>query len=102
MDRKSAPRTRTRAAMEFSSFRNAIGMYPEVNEGAFHLPGCRPPGSWLGHSIQARLSVRIPKTQPTSVLPIAREESQRLSAADFAEEDFWPPSWEYVLGNGFR
>jgi len=42
--------------MEFSSFRNAIGMYPEVNEGAFHLPGCRPPGSWLGHSIQARLS----------------------------------------------
>src|SRR6266481_2801944 len=27
MDRKSAPRTRTRAAMEFSSFRNAIGTW---------------------------------------------------------------------------
>jgi hypothetical protein len=26
MDRKSAPRTRTRAATEFSSFRNAIGI----------------------------------------------------------------------------
>src|SRR2546425_298366 len=60
MDRKSAPRTRTRAAMEFSSFRNAIGMYPEVNEGAFHLPGCRPPGSWLGPLVQtARQSFSI-------------------------------------------
>src|SRR5882672_5289411 len=27
MDRKSAPRTRKRAAMEFSSFRNAIGIW---------------------------------------------------------------------------
>src|SRR5882672_1331366 len=27
MDRKSAPRTRTRAAMEFSSLRNAIGIW---------------------------------------------------------------------------
>jgi thymidylate synthase len=36
------------------------------------------------------LSVRIPKTQPTSELPVAREESERLSAADFSEEDFWP------------
>jgi hypothetical protein len=36
------------------------------------------------------LSVRIPKTQPTSVLPVAREESQRLSAADFPEADVGP------------
>jgi hypothetical protein len=28
--------------------------------------------------------------QPTFVLPVAREESQRLSAADFPEVDFWP------------
>src|SRR2546426_10699511 len=47
MDRKSAPRTRTRAAMEFSSFRNAIGMYPEVNEGAFHLPILPPQDGYL-------------------------------------------------------
>src|SRR5256884_1914245 len=33
------------------------------------------PHSWT----QARLTVRIPKTQPTSVLPVAWEESQRLS-----------------------
>src|SRR5450631_2920314 len=32
----------------------------------------------------------IPKTQATSVLPVAREESQRLSAGDFPEADFWP------------
>src|ERR1700720_223750 len=31
MDRKSAPRTRTRAAMEFSSFRNAIGIATTTN-----------------------------------------------------------------------
>src|SRR5271167_4130040 len=36
-----------------------------------------------------RLSVRILKTQPTSVLSVAREESQRLSAADFPVADFW-------------
>src|SRR5208282_1322255 len=32
----------------------------------------------------------VPKTQATSVLPVAREESQRLSAGDFPEADFWP------------
>src|SRR6266849_9931051 len=31
MDRKSAPRTRTRAAMEFSSFRKAIGMETTIS-----------------------------------------------------------------------
>jgi len=29
----------------------------------------------------------VPKTQATSVLPVAREESQRLSAGDFPEAD---------------
>src|ERR1035437_5610968 len=29
----------------------------------------------------------VPKMQATSVLPVAREESQRLSAADFPEAD---------------
>src|SRR6266446_5959529 len=31
MDRKSAPRTRTRAAIAFSSFRNAIGIETTIN-----------------------------------------------------------------------
>jgi hypothetical protein len=31
MDRKSAPRTRTRTAMAFSSFRNAIGIETTIN-----------------------------------------------------------------------
>ena len=31
MDRKSAPRTRMRAAIEFSSFRNAIGTETTIN-----------------------------------------------------------------------
>jgi hypothetical protein len=32
----------------------------------------------------------VPKTQATSVLPVAREESQRLSAGGFPEADLWP------------
>jgi hypothetical protein len=40
----------------------------------------------------------VPKTQATSVLPVAREESQRLSAGDFPESDFGPASLRARLG----
>jgi hypothetical protein len=38
--------------------------------------------------IAARLSVRIPKTQPAFVLPVAPKKSQRLPAPGFPEADF--------------
>jgi hypothetical protein len=45
----------------------------------------------------------VPKTQATSVLPVAREESQRLSAGDFPEADFWPASSKVCAGgHNFR
>ena len=37
----------------------------------------------------SHFSVRILKMAPTFVLVVAQEESQRLSGADFPEEDFW-------------
>ena len=53
------------------------------------LPTNRPE-SWSSLS-QGRLSVRIPKTQPTSVSPVALGD-RRLSAANVPEADFTPGS----------
>jgi hypothetical protein len=53
----------------------------------------RPSGKFGPNSINTRVFSGLkPKTHPTSVLPVAREESQRFSVADFPEEDFWTTS----------
>jgi len=44
----------------------------------------------------------VPKTQATSVLPVAREESQRLPAGAFPEEDFGPVSLRVHPRDNFR
>ena len=82
--------TRTTSVLRFSSRLSIVGdtsrtepTSPRIGQFARlpfrdHFRESRPtenPHSWT----QARLTVRIPKTQPTSVLPVAWEESQRLS-----------------------
>src|ERR1039457_1129689 len=52
-------------------------------------------GQGAGHASRALPRYRLPG-RFAGVLPAAREESQRLSAADVPDEDFWT-SWRSVL-----
>src|SRR5713101_6466074 len=71
MERKSAPRTRTRAAMEFSSFRNAIGTETTINSTMSEACRRLTP---LSRSYKAR-ATKIKPADPMSWAAMPRRKS---------------------------